>query len=276
MSGLILVTGATGKTGGSLIAQLQQRGLAYRAASRHAAIPFDWEQPETWNAVLNDVASIYLVAPGTVQNPYGLMQDFIALAMRQGVRRFVFLSMAGLPAGGPAHGQVHQWLKDNSDDWAVLCPSAFMQNFSAGPSLATIRDEDCIYSNTGDGRVAFIDVDDIAAAALAVLTAPAPPNAEFVLTGNEPLSYDQVAALISQACGRAITHVHVSLDEMAERLMRRGIPSATAKLLASGYQMIATGAADHTTDVVRTLTARPPTTFQDFAKAHAEAWAQTP
>ena len=170
MRGLVLVTGASGKTGGSLIAQLEQRGLPYRAASRRAAIPFDWEQSDTWDAALEDVASIYLVAPGTVKDAYGLMQDFIALAMRKGVRSFVFLSMAGLPAGGPAHGQVHQWLKDNSDDWAVLCPSAFMQNFSGSYNLATIREEDRIYSNTGAGRVAFIDVNDIAAAALALLT----------------------------------------------------------------------------------------------------------
>ena len=168
------MTGGTGKTGGSLMAQLQRAGVPCRAASRHSAVPFDWEHRTTWDPALDGVASVYLVAPGTVTDPYALMLDFIASAMRKGVRRFVFLSMAGLPAGGPAHGQVHQWLKDNSDDWAVLCPSAFMQNFSAGPSLATIREEDRIYSNTGEGRVPFIDANDIAPAALAALTAPAP------------------------------------------------------------------------------------------------------
>jgi uncharacterized protein YbjT (DUF2867 family) len=272
MSGLILVTGATGKTGGSLVAQLQQSGLPYRAASRREAIPFDWEQTDTWDTALEDVASIYLVAPGAVKDPHVLMQDFIALAMRKGVRRFVFLSMAGLPAGGPVHGQVHQWLKDNSDDWAVLCPSAFMQNFSAGPSLPTIRDEDQIYSNTGDGRVPFIHVDDIAACALAALVAPAPLNIDLVLTGDEPLSYDQVAELISRACGRRITHTHVSMDEMTARLLARGIPEATARLLAFGYQVVAAGAAERTTDAVQTLTGRPPVTFQTFATANAHVW----
>lgn len=218
------------------------------------------------------MTSIYLVAPGTVKDPYALMLDFIPLAMRKRVRRFVFLSMAGLPAGGPAHGQVHQWLKNNSEDWAVLCPSAFMQNFSAGPSLATIRDESRIYSNTGDGRVPFIDVGDIAAAALAALSAPTPLNTELVLTGAEPLSYDQVAELISQACGRQITHTHVSRDEMTERLIRRGIPEATAKLLAFGYQVVAAGTADRTTDVVLTLTGRTPSSFQAFAAANADVW----
>ncbi len=272
MSGLVLVTGGTGKTGSSLVAQLERAGAPCRAASRHSAVPFDWEHRTTWYPALDGVASVYLVAPGTVSDPYALMLDFIASAMRKGVRRFVFLSMAGLPAGGPAHGQVHQWLKDNCDDWAVLCPSAFMQNFSAGPSLATIREEDRIYSNTGEGRVPFIDANDIAAAALAALTAPAPLNTEFVLTGDEPMSYDRVAELIGQACGRQIAHIHVSTEEMAERLIKRGLSKATARFLAFGYQTIAAGMADRKTDWVRTLTGRPPTTFQTFAQANADVW----
>jgi uncharacterized protein YbjT (DUF2867 family) len=275
MSGLVLVTGGTGKTGGSLIARLRRAGVPHRAASRHGVPPFDWERPATWSAALADVTSVYLVAPGTIRDPYASMLDFIASATRHGVRRFVFLGMAGLPAGTFAHGRVHGWLKDNSDDWAVLSPSAFMGNFSAGPSLATIRDEDRIYSNTGTGRVPFIDVDDIAAAAFAVLTAPAPLNREFVLTGEESLSYDRVAELIGQARGREVSHIHVSTEEMGERLIGRGLPEATARFLAFGYATIAAGLADRTTDAVRTLTGRPPTTFQAFAAVNAGAWRRT-
>jgi uncharacterized protein YbjT (DUF2867 family) len=274
MSNRILVTGATGKTGGNLMAQLQRAGVPYRAASRHGKPAFDWEQTATWDGALEDVASVYLVAPGTVKDSHALMLDFITAAMRKGVRRFVFLSMSGLPAGGPAHGQVHQWLKDNSDDWAVLCPTAFMQNFSAGPSLASIREEDRIYSNTGQGRVPFIDVADIAAAAFATLTAPSPLNTEFILTGDESMSYDRVAELIGEACGRPIAHVPVTMDEMAERLTRRGIPDTTARMLAFGYQTIAAGMQDRTTDTVRTLTGRAPTTFETFAQANAGVWKQ--
>jgi uncharacterized protein YbjT (DUF2867 family) len=272
MSGLVLVTGGTGKTGASLAAQLRRAGVACRAASRHGVPPFDWAQPATWEAALKDVASVYLVAPPTLNNPYDLMLDFIAAATREGVRRFVFLSMAGLPAGGPAHGQVHQWLSDNSDDWAVLCPSAFMQNFSQGHALASILEDDQIYSNTGAGRVPFIDVHDIAAAALAVLTAPTPLNTQFILTGDESMSYDHVAALISQACGRRISHTPVSTEAMAERLIRRGLPETAASFLAFGYATIAAGLADRTTDAVRTLTGRSPTIFQAFAQAHADVW----
>lgn len=272
MSGRILVTGATGKTGGGLVKLLEQASVPYRAASRHNAVPFDWERSETWDAALDDVASVYLVAPGTVGDPYALMLDFIAAAMRKGVRRFVFLSMSGLPAGGPAHGQVHQWLKDNSDDWAVLCPTAFMQNFSVGPYLASIREEDRIYSNTGTGRVPFIAVADIAACALAALTAPVPLNTELVLTGEEAMSYDRVAELIGGTRGRPVTHVQVTTDEMAERLIKRGLPEFNARLLAFGYQTIAAGAQDRTTEVVRTLTGRAPIAFEAFARENAGVW----
>jgi uncharacterized protein YbjT (DUF2867 family) len=59
MSGLVLVTGETGRTGTSLAAQLERAGVPYRAASRHSATPFDWEQPNTWDAALEEVASVY-------------------------------------------------------------------------------------------------------------------------------------------------------------------------------------------------------------------------
>jgi uncharacterized protein YbjT (DUF2867 family) len=272
MSGLVLVTGATGKTGRSLTALLAQEGVAYRAASRGGERPFDWSQPDTWDAALEGVASVYLVAPAAVDDAHARMTAFLQSAMRKGASRFVLLSMASLPAGGPGAGQVHQWLKDNSEDWAVLAPSAFMQNFSEGPNLASIRDEDTIYSNTGTGRVPFIGTADIAHAAFAALTAPSALNTDFTLTGDESISYDRVAELIGQACGRPISHTQISTPEMAERFVRRGFPEATATFLAAAYQMIAGGWQDRTAEDFKVLTGRAPTTFQAFADANADVW----
>ncbi len=275
MSGLVLVTGATGKTGRSVVANLKEAGVAHRAASRGAEPRFDWTRRETWDAALEGVGAVYLVAPPTVDDPYSRMIEFLRLATDRGVGRFVFLSMASLPAGGFAHGQVHQWLKDNSADWAVLGPSAFMQNFTEGSHLATIRDEDTFYSNTGDGRVSFISADDIARAACALLVGPAGQNRDFVITGDEAISYDQVAERISQACGRPISHTRISSEELIERFLARGIPEQTARFLAFGYQGIAGGAFDWTTEVFRDLTGAPPLTFRAFAEANAAVWART-
>lgn len=272
MNDLVLVTGATGKTGKNLVSQLEKRGLAYRASSRNSEPTFDWAQSTTWNAALDGVTSIYLVAPPTVSDPYSLMIEFLKSATDMGVRRFVLLSMTSLPAGGPAHGQVHQWLKDNSDDWSVLRPAAFMQNFSEGAYLASILAEDTFYSNTGTGKVPFIDAADIARAALAVLTAPAALNTDFILTGAESICYDRVAELISDTCGRAIAHTHISTQALTERFLSRGLPEKTAKFLAAGYQTIAEGSEDHMTNTVKDLTGRSPVAFEAFANANAKAW----
>lgn len=94
-------------------------------------------------------------------------------------------------------------------------PSAFMQNFSEGPFHTSILDEDTIYSNTGTGRVGFIDANDIARAAFHALTSPTSLNADYVLTGDEALTFDQVAEAISTALGRTITHINISNDELA-------------------------------------------------------------
>ena len=276
MSDRVLVTGATGKTGRSLVSLLSSAGVPHRAASRGGEPPCDWARPATWDAALADVGSVYLVAPVSVDDLAGRMTAFAQAAMGQGVRRFVLLSMASLPAGGPGLGQVHQWLKDNSDDWAVLGPSAFMENFSEGPFAASILAEDTIYSNTGAGRVPFIAAADIALAAFAALTAPAALNGDFTLTGDEAISYDRVAELISQACGRRITHTPISTAAMARRFMDRGLPEPTAMFLAAGYETIAGGAQDRTATGYRTLTGRPATTFQAFAEAKAKAWARAP
>jgi len=272
MSELALVTGATGKTGRSLVSLLTEAGLPHRAASRGGEPAFDWSRPETWDAALEGVVSVYLVAPIGVNDAYSRMTAFLQAAMGKGARRFVLLSMASLPAGGPGPGQVHQWLKDNSEDWVVLGPSAFMENFSEGPFHASIRDEDTIYSNTGAGRVPFISAVDIARAAFAALTAPAALNRDFTLTGDESISYDRVAELISGACGRRISHTQISTAAMAQRFMDRGLPQLNATFLAAAYETIAGGAQDRIADGFRTLTGRPATTFQAFAEANVGAW----
>ena len=112
-------------------------------------------------------------------------------------------------------------------------------DFSEGPFLASIRDEDTIYSNTGAGRVPFIAAADIARAAFAALTAPTALNSDFTLTGDESISCNRVAELISQARGRTVSHTQISTAAMAERFVARGLPPANAVFLAAGYETTA-------------------------------------
>ncbi|MEJ0064287.1 MAG: NAD(P)H-binding protein [Caulobacteraceae bacterium] len=264
VSGLVLVTGGTGKTGRRVAEQLSAAGSAVRVASRGGSIRFDWSDPDTWAATLDGVSAVYLVPPPGAGDVSAAMIALVQTAMARGARRFVLLSGSPMPEGGPGVGQTHRWLRENTADWAVLRPSWFMQNFSEGQHLATIRDEGAIYSATEDGRVPFISADDIAACAVAALTGP------------EPISYDTVARQIGEAVGRPIAHRRVSAEDLAAWYRATGRPAALAQVLGIMDTMIAGGAEDRTTDCVQALSGRAPTRFEDFASASRDFWATLP
>lgn len=271
----VLITGGTGKTGRRLAERLRARRVDFRVASR-TACRFDWADRTTWDAALEGVSALYLVPPPGGGDPAAMI-DFTRLALMRGAGRVVLLSASLLPAGGPGAGQVHAWLIDHAADWAadwaVLRPSWFMQNFSEGQHLATIRDEDRIYSATGQGRVAFLSADDIATAAAVALTRSEPVRAEFILTGPAALSYDAAAELIGQAAGRRIEHVPLSVEALAGRHRAAGLPPMSAQILAGMDALIAGGAEDRTTTSVRDLTGAAPIAFDDFCQASAPVWA---
>jgi len=277
MSGLVLVTGGTGKTGRRVAAQLRERGVACRVGARavvsgEGARRFDWTDRATWDNALKSVSAIYLVAPPIAGDPAPMMIDFIQRARERGITWFVLLSSSLLPAGGPAMGTVHLWLQENVAEWAVLRPSWFMQNFSEGQHLATIRDEDSIYSATEDGRVPFVSADDIAASAVAALTCTSSFNTDFVLTSDRAITYDEIAERISRAIGRTISHRRLSAEALAERHRVRGMGQIFAQTLAAMDAAIAAGAEDRVTGCVEYLAGRSPITFDAFVEANMALW----
>ncbi len=268
-----LVLGASGNTGGKLVPYLAQGGSTIVAAGRRGtAIPgttsatFDWHDPSTYVPALAGVDRMYVVPPIGEPDPYPVMAPFLKRAAQQGVRRAVLLSSSAIPVGGPGVGAVHAALPEIFDEWAVLRPSWFMQNFTDNHLHAdSVRSDDTIWTATGTGRVGFIDSDDIARVAATTLLESQPRNADLILTGPESLSYDSVAEILSVATGRTIVHEHLSAHEVRARF-RLMVPAAFAEMLAEMDEAIAGGAEDRTTDTVAHVTGRPPRSFREYAE----------
>lgn len=271
MINTVLVTGATGKTGSALARVLRDTGVNVRAATRSPRANedtlFDWHDASTFQAALDGVDGVYLVAPTDTTVPLAPMQPFLEKATRG--RRLVLLSSSSLPKGGPMMGEVHAWLAEHSQDYAVLRPSWFMQNFLT-QHLGGIRTEGAIFSATGDGRVAFIDADDIAAVAASMFTrSKALDGAEPILTGPQTLSYDDVARSIAEASGRAVRHVRLTVAELAERYEGYDLPPEYAATLAALDEAIANGSEDRVTQEVARWTNQSPNDLRSFLATHA-------
>jgi uncharacterized protein YbjT (DUF2867 family) len=272
--GPILITGATGTTGSRVAALLRARGADIRTASRRPGpaggtgehVFFDWNDPATYPAALAGAKGVYLLRPPrAAADAIPLIKRFLAVARRAGVRRIVLLhSMVTGPAGMP---EIPRAVTGAVPEWAILQPSWFMQNFTGShPTAVALRERGEIATATGNGRVGFIDVGDIAAAAAETLLTPEPPNTSYVLTGPETLSYSGIAAIISEVTGRTIRHIDLTPGQLTARWAAVGLPENLARAAADLDLAISRGDYDYTTPTVKDLTGQPPRSFRDFAQ----------
>jgi ergot alkaloid biosynthesis protein len=272
----ILVTGATGNTGRPIATQLTASGFTVRTAARRSDdpglgaehVPFDWTDRSTHDDALSGVHRMYLLAPGPVANPESIMVPFIERALARGVRRVVLLSSSAVPEGSPGLGLVHQFLRERAPEWSVLQPSWFMQNFvdERHHHGGSVERDGRIVTATGDGRVGFVDANDIAAVATRALAEEASFNAALLITGPEALSYDDVADAISRVRGRRVQHVRVTTEEVVRHMTASGIPEAYARLLAQLEERIRRGEEARVTDTVQRITGRAPRAFEAFLR----------
>lgn len=272
-SGAVLVTGATGNTGTHVVRELRRRGHPVRAASRKPqgddGVAFDWADPATFEA-LDGVRAVYLVAPPGVADPMPLVRPFLERAVDSGVRRVVQLSSSAVARGEPVLGEIHDAVASIFDEFTVLRPSWFMQNFVGDHVVAeSIRRSREIVTATGDGRLGFIDAADIAAVAAVALTTDEPLAAELVLTGPESLSYADAAAIVSDTIGEPVRHFDIAADELAARWVNAGLPPDFAAELAALDDRIRAGEQDFVTTTVLDVTGRAPRSLRSFLSDHA-------
>lgn len=275
-TGTTLVIGATGTTGSRTVAGLTAAGHRVKAASRqgtsvHGAEPvrFDWYDCATHASAIAGVDRVYLIPPLGDPDPAAIMLSFLRRAAAAGVQRAVLLSSSAIPEGGPAVGAVHRALPGLFEHWAVLRPSWFMQNFTGTHAHArSIREDGVIRTATDNGRIGFIDAEDIAAVAVRCLTDAQAPNTDLVLTGPEALSHDDIARIMTEVTGRPVVHRRLTYEQMRDRLTAE-LPEEFAALLADMDRAIAAGAEDRVTDTVQHLTGRPPRTFRALLETEA-------
>ena len=265
----ILVIGATGKTGSRVAAKLEAKSLPVRRGARNAAIPFDWEAPETWGPALNGVRAAYvtyfpdLAFPGAVEK----LESLCETAKDAGVEHLVLLS-----GRGEHHARLGEEVVRNSGvDFTIVRSAWFAQNYSEGylrdPILAGI-----LPMPGGDIVEPIIDIDDIADVVVAALTEDGHKGELYEVTGPRLMTFADMAAELSSAIGRPIRHVPISFEDF-----RANIAQAGGDFVADVFTAIARETLDgrnaHLTDGVMRALGRPPRDFSDFAQAAAGAGA---
>ena len=261
----ILILGASGKSGRRVAARLRLRGVATRLASRSSPTPFDWSDPTGWDAALDGITAVYMVAPATV----GPADEFVASAQSAGVRRVVLLSGRGADSWGDSTfgldmRAAESAVRSSALEWTVLRPNNFAQNFDEDLFLAPLRSGELALP-AGETPEPFIDLEDVADVAAEVLTRPSGHiGATYELTGPDALTFGTAVEMISRASGQFITYKQISAAEYTALLVEQGVDAQDAEHVTEMFVLMQGGSLATTTDTVASVLGRPPRSFQDY------------
>jgi len=267
----ILVTGGTGKTGSRIVQRLIHNEFDTRIGSRSQSNPFDWENESTWKSALSGISAVYisfqpdLAVPGAAE----VIENFVKIAVEEGVQKLVLLSGRGEPQAQACEDVVI----NSGVDWTVLRASWFCQNFSEGFMLDSILSGE-VQLPVGDVKEPFIDAEDIADVAFEALTTSKHNNALYELTGPRLLTFKEAIAEIARVCGRTIHFTEVSLEAYNEMLVSLDVPQDYISLLNYLFTEVLDGRNAHITNGVEQALKRQATDFSAYTKRNVGAWLQ--
>jgi len=287
---MILVTGATGHVGSDVLTRLAAANTPARAvvhsegkaaALRDAGIETvvaDLDDPATLRPALAGVDHVLLISP-LHQQQGARERAVIDAAKAAGVAHVVKLSAFGVGPAAPVsfartQYDIEQALERSGMEYTHLRPNGFMQNFVQ--NAPAIVGQGALYGSTGDGKISFIDVRDIADVAVLALTQEGHAGKIYSLTGPEALSYGDVAAVFSRELGREVRYVDMPPDAFKGALSQAGVPEWTAGALGELYAMYREGHASAVTGTVQDLTGRPARTLATFVCDNAATFSGAP
>ncbi len=280
---MILVTGATGTTGGAVARQLIAAGIKPRLLVRSPEKAKSFEgKAELFKGDLADKASVekalvgieklYLVTAGA-EGPAQEAQA-IAAAKAAGVKQVVLLSVIGAEyeaiTFGKWHRQSERLLESSGMAWTFLRPGNF--NTNTYWWIETVKSQGAVYAPLGGGKYAPIDPEDIGAVAVAALTKPGHEGKAYTLTGPKALSTAEMVAIIAKESGRSIKYVDVPPAAAQDGMLKAGMPAVYVDALLDLYAFMKSGGAAMTTTTVQDLLGRPAVTFEQWAAKHAGAF----
>src|SRR3989442_12016633 len=219
---MIVVTGATGNVGSSVVRSLLERGEKVRAFVRDPEKARrmlgedvelsigDFDDARSVAEALDGAERVFL-SSGEGPDKVRWEKAVIDAVADAGVRLVVRASTMGADAhsfGSLAwHGELEDALKASGLPWTILQSNWYMTNLL--PNAALIASTGKIFMPAGDARIGMVDPADTGRVGAAVIASDGHEGNTYTVTGPESVGFAQVAEALSAATGRTIEYVDV-------------------------------------------------------------------
>jgi uncharacterized protein YbjT (DUF2867 family) len=280
---MILITGASGKTGRTLIKTLSKTesicAFVHReddistakSLGAQRVIPGDMRDEVMIRSAMEGVRAVYHICPNMSPDELVIGKWVIGEARNVGVEHFVFHSVL--------HPQTqkmnHHWQKllveemifESGLPFTILQPAPYMQNLMA--SWKSIVEEGVLrvpYSI--DAKFSFVDLEDIAEAARVVLTEPGHLNAIYELVGTLPTSHVEVARIFRHVLKRDVRAEKEEIRDWRLRAERSGMSEYALENLIRMFEYYDQWGLIGNPNVLRWILKREPASFESFVQRH--------
>jgi NAD(P)H dehydrogenase (quinone) len=277
---MILLTGAAGKTGQAILNALTRQGETVRVFVRTKEQSEILSSLGADNSVVGDLRDqntllkaaegcerIYFICPNVTYDELDIGKSLLNAARQAGVQHFIYHSVL--------HPQIesmpHHWQKmrfeeqlfESGINFTILQPCAYMQNILSNWQSILEKGEYAIpYSVSA--RLSIVDLDDIADAATAVLTENKHSNAIYELAGPEPLSQEEVAAILSDVLKIKVDAKTIGRQSWAENARKNHLSDFQIETLLKMFEYYEKFGLIGNSNVLEMLIKRPAGTFRNF------------
>jgi uncharacterized protein YbjT (DUF2867 family) len=248
---MILIAGATGYLGTEICRLLRERGADVRAIVRRTSdgekverlralgvelVIGDLKDPRSLDAACHGVDSVISTASSTLsRQPDDSIQRVdrdgqIALvdaAVASGVERYIFVSISGNLglecALHSAKRTVERAVRESGMTYTIVRPSFFIEIWLSPALGFDVEQGTARIFGTGDQRMSWISLSDVARFTVECIDHPAAKNAVFEL-GGEPVSPNEVIAAVERGRGKPMQVERIPVDALRAQRERATDP----------------------------------------------------
>ncbi len=282
----VLVTGATGATGGCAIEALLEMQVPVRALVRQdddraARLRARGVETRLGNLLEIDDVRAAMDGASTAYFVYPLLPGlvtatayFAQAAAEAGLAGIVNMSQISARRDSQSHQARDHWIAERVFDWSGvpvthIRPTFFAEWLTRGKQRRTIAEEGFLRLPFGNGRHAPIAARDQGRFIAAVLTNPAPHAGKtYELCGPVEMNYYDIASAISEELGRTIRYEPMEIADYRRQLEGLNMPEQTIQHLCAVAEDYRNGLFAGADNYIEKLTGIPPMTVQTFVKAH--------
>jgi NAD(P)H dehydrogenase (quinone) len=278
---MILVTGAAGKTGTTIIKKLVNlnkgiRAWIYKDSYKEKLQKFgvtdfvigDLLDESLWKKAVYNIESVYHICPNMNPNEFKIGQLAISsCSSSTTIKRFVFHSVL--------HPQIkkmpHHWNKllveelliESNLDWTIIQPTAYMQNILSSW-------DDIIKNNyysvpyPVNTKISLVDLNDVAEVSSKVLTENNHSYAIYELVGEPSLTQIDIANILSKKFNQTIAVKELLLDDWKERMKSANMRVEQINTLVSMFKHYKNFNLSGNSNVLKMLLNREPTSFNEY------------